>query len=170
MFNFLGETAYWSLLTCINGGLCGMVAMCAGCNVLNQGAAFGIGGMAGITIWWVSMVLRRMGVDDPLDAFAVHYGGGIVGVLATPVFMNGGIVDSKICKDQLEEYVLAYFPTNSTGTGCFADPMADGCFSCDRFEYKVFAWNLVGLLAITLWAGGLSFAMFMGLKFFNLLR
>ena len=115
------------------------------------------------------MVLRRMGVDDPLDAFAVHYGGGIVGVLATPVFMNGGIADSALCSAQLEDYVLAY-PTDATGTACFADPMADGCFSCDRFEYKVFAWNLVGLLAITLWAGGLSLAMFILLKFFNLLR
>ena len=35
-----GETAYWSLLTCINGGLAGMVSMCAGCNVLSQGQFF----------------------------------------------------------------------------------------------------------------------------------
>ena len=31
------EEAKWSLLTCINGGLAGMVALCAGCNVLHQG-------------------------------------------------------------------------------------------------------------------------------------
>ena len=32
-----GEPKYWSLLQMINGGLIGMVAMCAGCNRLNQG-------------------------------------------------------------------------------------------------------------------------------------
>lgn len=160
----LGETAYWSLLTCINGGLAGMVAMCAGCNVLHQGAAFGLGGMAGITLWYFGLVLKKLGIDDPLDAFAVHYGGGIVGVLATPVFMRGGIAYSKTCATQLEEYEAEGY------TGLCADPEADGCFSCDRFEYKVFAWNFAGLLAITLWAGGLSLGMFMGLKYAGLLR
>ena len=85
-----------------------MVAMCAGCNVLHQGAAFGIGGMAGITLWWVSLLLKRLGVDDPLDAFAVHYGGGVVGVLATPVFMTGGVVDSVLCKENVQNIIHNY--------------------------------------------------------------
>jgi len=170
------EPQYWSLLTCINGGLAGMVAMCAGCNVIHQGTAIGIGAMGGITLWWVSLLLKNLGVDDPLDAFAVHYGGGVVGVLATPVFMTGGIVDSVLCKDQRDAYIvtLATYAANNplvdTTGGCFADPDAEGCFSCDRFEYKVFAWNLAGLLAITLWAGGLSLAMFQILKAVGLLR
>ncbi|CBY23386.1 unnamed protein product [Oikopleura dioica] len=67
--------------------------------------------------------MKKMKIDDPLDAFAVHFGGGIVGILATPVFMNG-----------------------------------------------VFAWNLVGFLAITLWAGGLSFITFFVLKKIKILR
>ena len=141
-----------------------MVAMCAGCNVLHQGAAFGLGGMAGITIWYFGLLLKKFGVDDPLDAFAVHYGGGIVGVLATPVFMRGGIVYSDTCAVQKEAYEAMGY------TGACVDADADGCFSCDRFEYKVFAWNLAGLLAITAWAGGLSLGMFMALKYMNLLR
>jgi len=43
-------------------------------------------------------------------------------------------------------------------------------FSCDHFEFKVFAWNLCGLIVITLWAGGLSLGIFMALKFTNFLR
>ena len=31
-------------------------------------------------------------VDDPLDAVAVHMGGGMWGLIATPLFMQGGIV------------------------------------------------------------------------------
>ncbi len=48
-----GERYYWSLLVCINGGLAGMVSMCAACNELNTGAAFGIGATAGMTMYWV---------------------------------------------------------------------------------------------------------------------
>jgi hypothetical protein len=43
-------------------------------------------------------------------------------------------------------------------------------FQCDYYEFKVFAWNLTGLLAITLWAGVLSFLMFFGLNKLGILR
>ena len=58
-----------------------MVGLCAGCNDLNPGGAFGIGALSGITLWWMSYCVQLAGIDDPLDAFAVHYGGGICGVL-----------------------------------------------------------------------------------------
>ena len=74
---------------------------------LSQGAAFAIGIFGGFTMYWVSILVSNMGVDDPLDAFAVHYGGGVVGVLATPVFMNGGIVDWTRCADQKEAWTTA---------------------------------------------------------------
>ena len=123
-----------------------------------------ISGMAGITLWWVSLLLKKLKIDDPLDAFAVHYGGGVVGVLATPVFMSGGVVDSVLCKDQKAEYEAKGY------TGDCADSGFDGCFSCDHFEYKVWAWNLCGLVAITAWAGGLSLLMFQILNLTGLLR
>lgn len=62
----LGENAYWSLLTCINGGLAGMVALCAGCNVLHQGAAFALGILGGFTMWWSGNTVRKLSIDDPL--------------------------------------------------------------------------------------------------------
>lgn len=52
-----GERYYWSLLVCINGGLAGMVSMCAACNELNTGAAFGIGATAGMTMYWIRIGL-----------------------------------------------------------------------------------------------------------------
>ena len=68
-----GKIAYWSLLTCINGGLAGMVALCAGCNVLHPGAAFAIGIIGGFTMYWVSNVLKRLGVDDPLGKHKTQF-------------------------------------------------------------------------------------------------
>ena len=54
-----------------------MVATCSGCNVLHPGASLAVGILGGFTMWWSSQVLQRLHIDDPLDAFAVHYGGGI---------------------------------------------------------------------------------------------
>ena len=39
-----------------------------------------------------SNLLKLFGIDDPLDAIAVHGGGGIVGILAVPIFMNDGLL------------------------------------------------------------------------------
>ncbi|XP_068672479.1 putative ammonium transporter 1 [Montipora foliosa] len=77
---------YWSLLFTINGGLTGMVAMCAGCNVVYPYAAFIIGVIAGMAyVAWSTAVLYFK-IDDPLDAVAVHLGGGTWGVLSVPIF------------------------------------------------------------------------------------
>lgn len=77
---------YWSLLFTINGGLTGMVALCAGCNVVHPYAAFVIGVIAGIAyVAWSTLVVK-LKIDDPLDAVAVHLGGGIWGVLSAPIF------------------------------------------------------------------------------------
>lgn len=77
---------YWSLLFTINGGLTGMVAMCAGCNVVHPYAAIIIGVIAGMAyVAWSTAVLYFK-IDDPLDAVAVHLGGGIWGVLSAPIF------------------------------------------------------------------------------------
>lgn len=76
----------FSLLMCINANLTGMVAMCAGCNVVEDWAAIIIGAVAGgVFIGW-SELLFLARVDDPLDAVAVHLGGGLWGVLAAPIF------------------------------------------------------------------------------------
>ena len=50
--------------------------------------------------------------------------------------MNGGIVRWVQCADQEETFLAA--------GGVAAD------FKCNYKEYQVFAWNLIGLIAITL--------------------
>lgn len=89
-----GSTPYWSVLYTVNGGLAGMVAACAGCDRMHQWAAFVIGLMAGCNYYLYSEMLVKIRVDDLLDAFPVHFGGGVVGLLMTPVFMYNGIIYS----------------------------------------------------------------------------
>ena len=66
----------WSYLMTLNGALAGMVSQCAGCDVYMPWAALlgGVfGGWAFVTVHWAMLKAR---LDDPLDAVAVHGGGG----------------------------------------------------------------------------------------------
>ena len=53
-----------------------MVATCSGCNVFASWASFIVGILGGISyiVWHYGML--RLKFDDPLDAVAVHAGGG----------------------------------------------------------------------------------------------
>lgn len=55
-----GETAYWSVLSTVNGGLAGMVAACAGCNNMHSGSAFFIGCVAGANYSFYSWLLVKV--------------------------------------------------------------------------------------------------------------
>ncbi len=79
----------WSYLITLNGTLTGMVAQCAGCNVYEPWSALIIGMLAGISYNLVSSLMLRLRLDDPLDAVAVHFNGGALGVLCVPFFKYG---------------------------------------------------------------------------------
>ncbi len=84
--NYVIDNRKFSLFMCINGTLTVMVSMCSSCNAVEDWAAVVIGFVAGPTFMAGSSILFRFGVDDPLDAVAVHLGGGLWGILAAPVF------------------------------------------------------------------------------------
>ncbi|XP_074660189.1 putative ammonium transporter 1 isoform X2 [Tubulanus polymorphus] len=83
----------WSLLRTINAALTGMVAICAGCNVLYPWGAAVVGAVAGLLYLGASYVVLYLKIDDPLDAVAVHGVGGFWGLVAQPLLkMETGIV------------------------------------------------------------------------------
>ncbi|OWF37328.1 putative ammonium transporter 1 isoform X2 [Mizuhopecten yessoensis] len=83
---FIGDKK-WSFLTTLNGALTGMVSVCGAANQIETYGALCIGAIGGcaymITTW---VVLFKFKVDDPLDATAVHFGGGTWGVIAVAFF------------------------------------------------------------------------------------
>ncbi len=83
-----------SLLGSVNGTLAGMVAICAGCNVVEPWAALVIGVVAGATYYVWSNLMLHFKIDDPVDAVAVHLGCGFWGMLARPIFEKDGIIYS----------------------------------------------------------------------------
>ncbi|XP_022082672.1 putative ammonium transporter 1 [Acanthaster planci] len=80
-----GFNGQWSLLITINGALTGMVAICAGCNVLAPWGAAVVGIVSGAVYVLWSWLVCKLRIDDPLDAVAVHLGGGLWGVFSVPI-------------------------------------------------------------------------------------
>merc|ERR1719369_1011781 len=86
----------WSLLSTINGTLTGMITTCAFCNLAEPYITFFVGIGAGAVYTLIHFGMIWLKIDDPLDAIAVHSGGGILGVLVTPlVISEGGVFDAE---------------------------------------------------------------------------
>mmetsp|Transcript_21586 Transcript_21586/g.68188 ORF Transcript_21586/g.68188 Transcript_21586/m.68188 type:complete len:469 (+) Transcript_21586:123-1529(+) len=69
-----------------NGILAGLVAITAGCASVEPYESVIIGFLGGLIYQGVSMLLRKIKVDDVVDAFAVHGANGLWGILALGFF------------------------------------------------------------------------------------
>jgi ammonia channel protein AmtB len=77
----------WSVDVLANGTLSGLVSITAGCSVVPSWAAVLIGMIGGCLYCGSSrFVLRRLRVDDVLDAFSVHGACGMWGMIAAALF------------------------------------------------------------------------------------
>ena len=120
-----------------------MVSQCAGCNLYEPWAALVVGSMAGgVFIFVHNLVLNIFKMDDPLDAVAVHLGGGTLGVLSVAFFMHDPENDAE---------------------GIFWD----GHLSAPWYTLGI---NIGGLVAIMLWAAFWSTLIFGGLNLIGYLR
>ena len=72
---------------CLNASLAGLVGITAGCFTVNAIGATVIGIVSGILVVVVAEVLdKKLHVDDPVGAVAVHFANGIWGTLAVGLF------------------------------------------------------------------------------------
>lgn len=70
----------------INGVLAGLVAVTAGCNVVEPGSAIIIGLVAGVLVDVAVIYIDKMRIDDPVGAIAVHGVNGLFGAIAVGLF------------------------------------------------------------------------------------
>jgi len=120
-----------------NGMLAGLVAITAPCAFVEPWAAAVIGLIAGVlVVESVFFVERKLKLDDPVGAISVHGVNGIFGVLAVGIFANG-------------EYGAGWNGSDVAGVG--------GLISGDAGQ---FVSQLVGVAAILVAGGGMSFAFF----------
>lgn len=71
-----------------NGILAGLVAITAGCAFVKPWEAVIIGFIGGLVYQGASMLLKKLKIDDVVDAFPVHGACGIWGVLSLGLFGN----------------------------------------------------------------------------------
>lgn len=70
----------------------GQVAACAGCNAMHPWASAITGIGAGLSYLFFSWLCLKLKVDDPLDAFGVHFGGGLWGLISICLVGDKGIL------------------------------------------------------------------------------
>jgi Amt family ammonium transporter len=86
-----GKNVY-DIMTMGNACLAGLVAVTAGCSTVYPWGALCIGGTAGILYVLASKLVVAMRIDDPLDAIAVHFFNGWMGVIAVGFFAGKPLV------------------------------------------------------------------------------
>eukprot|EP00435_Cladocopium_sp_Y103_P048000 s1469_g14.t1 len=135
-----------------NGILAGLVSITAGCGNMECGSAFLTGFMGGVIYQAASMLLVKLKIDDPVDACPVHGFCGIWGCLAAAFFDWGW------------------------GVNHFHGWKSWSCMkkwdgSCqDSVGGTAIGANLIMILMIILWSGGLSLWAFGALMKTGMLR
>jgi len=81
-----GGTGVYDIGHTCNSLLGGLVAITAGCSVVEPWAAILMGAIGAAVYHLASCTMRKFKIDDPLDAFAVHGACGAWGVIAVGIF------------------------------------------------------------------------------------
>lgn len=75
----------------LNGALAGLVGITAGCNIVSPGGAVIIGMVAGfVVVFGIELIDKKLRVDDPVGAIAVHGLNGAVGTLMVGLLATEG--------------------------------------------------------------------------------
>jgi len=140
-----------------NGILAGLVSITAPCGNVECGSAFAIAILGGFIYEGASMGLKKLNIDDPIDAFAVHGACGAWGALATVLF----------------DFGAGFGQFNGwSGFACNGATDEDtGELVCKTDAWgAVFGINVGGVFAIAAWTAFWTAAIFVPLKFAGMLR
>jgi len=127
----------------LNGILGGLVSITAPCAVVEPYIAIVIAMIGGAVYYYSSMLLKKLRIDDPLDASPVHGFCGAWGTIAVGLFAT------------------SYYVDEAYGDTCYGAFYGSGC---------QIGIQLAGVAAIAAWTAALSGALFFGLKMAGILR
>ena len=86
--------------TLINGSLAGLVAITASCHVVTTPMAMLIGATAGWLMIGVTAIMNRWGIDDGVDAVALHGASGLWGTLSVALFGDLELIGTGLSRHQ----------------------------------------------------------------------
>mmetsp|Transcript_48469 Transcript_48469/g.90278 ORF Transcript_48469/g.90278 Transcript_48469/m.90278 type:complete len:537 (+) Transcript_48469:128-1738(+) len=130
----------------LNGILAGLVGITAACPVVQPWVSYVIGMIAAPIYMFSSHALKKLRIDDPLDAAPVHFCCGAWGLISVGLFAD-------------KELTASAYGTYMDGYGVF--------MGGDGVQLGV---QLVALVAIASWSCGTSAILFAILKHYKILR
>jgi len=136
-----------------NGILAGLVSITAPCGNVACGSAVLIGALGGLIYQATSMLIQKVRVDDPIDAFAVHGACGAWGVLAAALF------DWGLGTDEFHGW---------SGFNCMQDATTGACLR-SAWEKALLA-NLAEIFFVIVWVGTTCTMIFLPLRYLGFLR
>lgn len=137
---FMGRVLYgnYDLLLALNGILAGLVSITASCHCVEPWGALLIGILGTIVYKIFSLLIVKLKIDDPLDAFPVHGCCGAFGALCPGIFSSDKLLAQALGND-------------TVGT-----EFASG---------TQFLTQLVGVLAVLAWVVSTSAILFYSIRF-----
>ena len=147
--HFTGEFTF-NLQYAMNGCLSGLVAITAGCSIVESWASIVIGLVAGGIYLLFSHYLVKKRIDDAVDAIPVHMLNGIWGSIAVGLFAEPNLMESVY--GQSEKVGWFYMWGRGSGDG------------------TLLACQLMGILWVVGWVLGMMTPFFWALHYFGYLR
>lgn len=148
LMSYSVEGKRWDLVQLCNGALCGLVAVTAGCSVIQPYAALIIGLLTAPLFIGSVALLMKCQLDDVVSAVPMHGACGLFGVLAVGLFA-------------VPQYVNEIYPEK-------AGPARYGAFYGGSGQ--LLACQVIEVLAILAWVGAVMGLYFFAMKFARLLR
>merc|ERR1712159_712883 len=136
-----------------NGILAGLVSITAGCSNVESGSAVLIGLLGGCIYFGSSALIKKLKIDDPVDAFSVHGACGIWGCLAAALFDFGAGTE--------KHHGWGGFSATSWTEDGEVKYMTTG---------DAIGANMAEIAFVIVWSGGLSLIIFGVMKATNFLR
>jgi Amt family ammonium transporter len=136
--------AHYDLVVTMNGVLAGLVSITSSCGLVEPWAAVITGALAGVFYLIASWGLIRLRLDDAVDAIPVHFVSGCWGMLATGLFASP------------TRMIQAYGRAKHPGLFYGGD---DG-----HPDATLFGAQIIGILFIVTWTGGIMLPFFIGLE------
>ncbi|KAI9267557.1 ammonium transporter AmtB-like domain-containing protein [Helicostylum pulchrum] len=86
------HTRKWSIIGLCTGAVAGLATITPGSGLVSPSSALAFGAIGSVISNVILRYKHRLGFDDALDVFAVHYIGGLVGLLLTGVFAEQWVI------------------------------------------------------------------------------
>ncbi|KAH8052201.1 ammonium transmembrane transporter [Aureococcus anophagefferens] len=99
-----------------NGVLAGLVGITSPCAVVSPAGAVIIGALAGPVYVAASTAVKKAGIDDAVDAFAVHGACGMWGVIAAGLFATPYYYEVSYYSDRKDDCAGIFYGGKATGS------------------------------------------------------